>query len=305
MRANGKTAVALLVVALTTVGCSKNDKAQTKGVAPDSAPLKPVAQSGVPATLKQIDDEEGLPVETKPKARDRAATGPASFAEGEAAYKAKKYTVATTIFDRYTAEKPDNAWGHFMLGLSAWKGGDLAKSEKAFKAALAIDPDHLKSLMNLSRVLIEEKRFDDALDTLMRAGDIEPTSNEVQRLIGRASHALGKTDDAIEAYRHALELDEKDVWSMNNLGLLFLEQKRAEEAMPLFLKAVDLRKDVAAFHNNLGMAFEHTRRFKDAAEAYNDALSADAGYEKAKQNLARVEAIKVTGDDDDDRAGSK
>ena len=31
MRANGKTAVALLVVALTTVGCSKNE-GQTKGV---------------------------------------------------------------------------------------------------------------------------------------------------------------------------------------------------------------------------------------------------------------------------------
>ena len=304
MRANGTTVAALLVVALTTIGCSKNDKGQTKGVAPDSAPLKPVAPSGEAATLKQVDDEEGLPVETKPKARERAATGPASFAEGEAAYKAKKYTDATAIFDRYTAEKPDNAWGHFMLGLSAWKGGDLAKSEKAFNAALAIDPDHLKSLMNLSRVLIEQQRFDDALNTLMRAGDIEPTSNEVLRLTGRAYHALGRTNDAIEAYRHAIELDEQDVWSMNNLGLVFLEQKRADEAMPLFLKAVDLRKDVAAFHNNLGMAFEHTRRFKDAAEAYNDALSADAGYEKAKQNLARVEAIKVTGDDDE-RAGSK
>jgi Flp pilus assembly protein TadD len=92
---------------------------------------------------------------------------------------------------------------------------------------------------------------------------------------------------------------------MNNLALLFLEEKRADEAMPLLLKAVDLRKDVAAFHNNLGMAFEHTRRFKDAAEAYNDALSADPGYEKAKQNLARVEAVKVTGDEDDGRAGSR
>src|SRR5262245_2837411 len=305
MRANGKTAAALLVVALTTVGCSKNDKAQTKGVVPDSAPVKPVAQSGVPATLEQIDDEEGLPVETKPNARERAATGPALFAEGEAAYKARKYTAASTIFERYTAKKPENAWGHFMLGLSAWKGGDLVKAEKAFNDALAIEPDHLKSLVNLSRVLLEQKRFDDALNTLMRAGDIEPNSNEVPRLMGRAYHALGKTDDAIEAYRHAIELDEKDVWSMNNLGLVFLEQKRAEEAMPLLLKAVDLQKDVAAFHNNLGMAFEHTRRFKDAAEAYNDALSADAGYEKAKHNLARVEAIKVIDDDDDERAGSR
>ena len=92
---------------------------------------------------------------------------------------------------------------------------------------------------------------------------------------------------------------------MNNLGLLFLEQKRADDAMPLLLKAVDLRKDVAAFHNNLGMALEHTGRFTDAAAAYNGALSADPGYEKAKQNLARVEAVKVNEDESDDQAGSK
>jgi len=43
---------------------------------------------------------------------------------------------------------------------------------------------------------------------------------------------------------------------MNNLGLLFLEQGDAEEALPLLCRAVQLRKDVAAFHNNLGMALE-------------------------------------------------
>jgi tetratricopeptide (TPR) repeat protein len=299
MRPNRKTAAVLLVVALAAVGCSKRDKSPAKATAPYSAQTVPAVGPGESLAVKDT-DEEGFTADAKPQ-----FSGPVSFADGEAAYKAKKYTDATTIFERYTLEKPDNAWGHFMLGLSAWKGGDLPKAEKAFNAALSIDPDHLKSLVNLSRVLIEQKRFDNALDTLMRAGDIEPTSNEVQRLLGRAFYAQGKTDDAVEAYRHALELDEKDVWSMNNLALLFLEQKRAEEAMPLLLKAVELRKDVAAFHNNLGMAFEHTRRFKDAAEAYNDALSADPGYEKAKQNLARVEAVKVDADEDDERAGSK
>ena len=115
-----------------------------------------------------------------------------------------------------------------MLGMSAWRAGDLPKAETGFEAALAIDPDHLKSLVNLSRVLIEQKRFDEALDKLTQAGDIEPASNEVSRLIGRAYHAQGKIDDAVDAYRHAIELDEKDAWSMNNLGLLFLEQKRAD-----------------------------------------------------------------------------
>jgi len=33
---------------------------------------------------------------------------------------------------------------------------------------------------------------------------------------------------------------------MNNLGLLFLEQGDAEEALPLLCRAVQLRKDVAS-----------------------------------------------------------
>ena len=79
---------------------------------------------------------------------------------------------------------------------------------------------------------------------------------------------------------------------MNNLGLVLLEKKRAEEALPLFTKAVELKKDVAVFHNNLGMALEHTGRFGAAATAYSDAVTADPAYDKAKQNLARVEAVK-------------
>ena len=79
---------------------------------------------------------------------------------------------------------------------------------------------------------------------------------------------------------------------MNNLGLLLLETERADEAVPLLTKAVELRKEVAEFHNSLGMALEHTGHFRAAAEAYSSALLADPGYEKAKHNLARVEAVK-------------
>ena len=63
-----------------------------------------------------------------------------------------------------------------MLGLSAWKSGDLSKSEKAFEKALSIDPHHVKSLVNLSRVFIDQKRHDEAIDRLTRASEIEPES---------------------------------------------------------------------------------------------------------------------------------
>jgi tetratricopeptide (TPR) repeat protein len=218
-------------------------------------------------------------------------TTPASFDAGQAAYQAKKYSDATAIFDRYTTERPANAWGHYMLGLSAWKSGDLAKSEQAFEKALSIDPQHVKSLVNLSRVFIEQKRYDDAVARLSTAAEIDPESTEIYRLLGRAYYTQGKTDDAVSAYRRAIELNELDAWSMNNLGLVLLETGRADESLPLLTKATELRPEVPVFHNNLGMALEHTGRFTAAAAAYKAALAADPGYEKAKRNLARVEAV--------------
>jgi protein O-GlcNAc transferase len=79
---------------------------------------------------------------------------------------------------------------------------------------------------------------------------------------------------------------------MNNLGLIFLETNRAEEALPLLGRAVELKPEVPAFHNNLGMALEHTGRFREAATAYKGALAADPRYDKAQRNLARIEAIQ-------------
>jgi Flp pilus assembly protein TadD len=80
---------------------------------------------------------------------------------------------------------------------------------------------------------------------------------------------------------------------------MLLEQKRAADAVPFLTKAVELKNDVPVFHNNLGMALEHTGQFQAAAKAYEGAVTADPFYEKAKQNFARVSAIKTDGDEPD------
>lgn len=283
MRRNGQITAALLVVTVAAVGCSKGNQSQNSGSIPEthSAKMTPVSMTtNAPADIKRSD----VPA---------VKVGPPKFADGESAYAAGNYAEATRIFDRYTEEKPKNAWGHYMLGLSSWKGGDLAKSEKAFNEALSIDPDHFKSLLNLSRILIEQKRFDEAAVNLQHADELDPKSAEVQRLMGRTFDGQGKLDDAVMAYRNAIALDEKDTWSMNNLGFLFIGQKRFDEAVPLLTKAVELQPNVPVFRNNLGMALEHTKNFTAAAEEYKGALSADPKYARAQQNLDRVEAVKV------------
>jgi tetratricopeptide (TPR) repeat protein len=284
MRPTRTITAVLLLAAFGAVACSKRDRSARKQAhKTDTAQTKPIAH-----------DLKPQPVAPPVPAKDAAPTvgEPLSFADGQAAYQAKKYGEAAAIFEAYTERHPGNGWGHYMLGLAAWKHGDLPKSEKAFDMALRIDPKHVKSLVNQSRLFNDLKRHDDAIDRLSRAVDLDPENREVNRLLAHTYHLQGKTEEAVAVYRQVLEADEYDAWSLNNLGLLLVETERAEEAVPLLTKAVALRKEVAEFHNSLGLALEHTGHLRAAAEAYSGALLADPGFEKAKHNLQRVEAVK-------------
>jgi len=212
-----------------------------------------------------------------------------SYAQAQAAFDGGHYPEATELFGRYSTARPKSIDGHYMLGLSAWKAGNLELAESAFVATLQRDPNHLKSRINLSRVLLDRGQPGKAADQATTAVAIDPRSSHAYRIIGRVRSALGQFDGAQEAYTKALTFDETDVWSMNNLGHLLIQQGRFDEAIPPLARATQLRGDVAVFQNNLGVALERTGHFVEAAEAYRAAIEADSTFAKSATSLARVE----------------
>ena len=219
-----------------------------------------------------------------------APTAPAnvSYVDAESAFSGGRYAEATELFTGYTATHPDNPWGHYMLGLSAWKSGEHERALEGFDEALRLDPSHRKSLLNSARVLLETSRPREALERVERALAIEPLSSEGLRLVGRARHELGEIPEAIDAYQRAIALDERDVWAMNNLGLIYIQQGRSEEAIPPLARAVQLRGNAPVFQNNLGTALEQSGYTAAARQAYATALEADSTYAKASSSLARL-----------------
>lgn len=240
-------------------------------------------------TPKQASAKEPAPAPTEPPA---VSTAPVSFDEAETAFREHRYTDAISGFTAYTESRPANAWGFYMLGLSSWKAGDLTNAEAALREALTIDATHVKSYLNLSRVLLEEGQPDSAIATLDVVLRIDDSLGEAYRLIGRAHDIKGERDEAVTAYHQALVLDSTDVWSMNNLGLSLIQQGAFDEALRPLARAVELVPEVATFQNNLGVALERTGHFTLAAEAYRAALAADSGFTKASVNLERVQALK-------------
>jgi len=214
-----------------------------------------------------------------------------TFEEAEAAYNERRYDDAVDLFTRYTGRKSENPWGHYMLGLSAWKAGDYEIAENAFQKSLDLDPKHAKSWINLGRVLLDTERPGEAFAAIDEALALDPQSNAAYRLRGRAYDQMGQPQRAVDMYRKAIQIDDQDAWAMNNMALIFIEQGLFYDALPPLARAIEIRSDVPAFHNNMGMALEHTGHYRAAEEAYAAAVALNDSYGKAVDNLARVEEV--------------
>ncbi len=215
-----------------------------------------------------------------------------TYATSELAFHEGRYAEAADLFARYCDEHPGNAWGHYMLGLSLWKADRDVEAESAFQAALAQKPDHLKSLVNLARVQLEQDRPEAALASIEQAIGIAPESVDARRVLGRVYHSLGQLDDAAAAFTEALDLRADDAWSLNNLALVWIEQERFEAALPALARAAELAPEAATILNNLGTALEGTGHLSQALEQFE--LAAAQGSVKGELSLARLEAVTMS-----------
>lgn len=231
-------------------------------------------------------------VTSTPSQPEPTPVEPVTYAGADSAYRAKRYSDAVSGFTSYTRNKPSNPFGFYMLGLSAWKSGDLKTAEQAFRQSLSLDSTRVKSWLNLSRVQIEAGQPDSALVTIEQALQVDETSSEAYRLQGRAHDALGESAAAVKSYHEALSLAPRDVWSMNNLGVSLIHQGAFDDALRPLARAVQLEPGIATFQNNLGMALEHTGHFSAATDAYRSAVTIDSTFGKASSNLQRVQSLK-------------
>jgi len=257
---------------------------------------KPAAET-VPAAAPDVPDTVAVQeAVATPQQAEPIRTAPVTYAEAEEAYHGRDYDMAADLFAEYSDTHPQNAWGHYMLGMSLWKAGDPEGAFDGFENALSINPDHIKSLVNRGRVLLELEQPTAALTDLQHAWDLDQDNVQVLRVLARALAAAGDADSAMNTYRDLLRDHPDDVWALNNLGLLLIRQDRGPEAVPALALAVQMDPGLACARNNLGMALELSGRMQAASEAYAAALDLDPRYAKARASADRLAGL-VTGED--------
>ena len=273
------TSVALTIVAIVTACVSRGEKKKIDTTL-SSLPPAVVAPQGSPELASGEVDSA------------RTGTRTVTLASAQTAFTQRKYAEAVQSFGVYVERHPNNSFGYYMLGLSAWKNGDLDRAREALEKSLVLDSTNVKTLLNLGRVLLAQGQAEEARVHIEAAVALDSGSAEAHRMMARVQSTLGHRDSAEASYRLALSIDPNDSWSMNNLGLLLIDEGRYDEALMPLARAVELRPDAPAFANNLGVALERTGHPGSASIAYQAALAADSTYTKAQTSLARVYGLE-------------
>lgn len=278
-----------VLVALGIAACDveRKDRAQVGGS--ESQGMRTVAAAPAPSVEPGAVVPVSDPQPVEPPVVERRLPENVTYSDAEKVFRSGDYAGAALLFEAYAQRRPENPWGHYMLGISLWRAGDHEGAAAALRRTLEVDSTHTKGLLNLARVLLEQGKASDALEYAEKVVTLEPESGQGWRVLGNAHADLGMVDEAVSDYRRALVLDHRDAWTMNNLGLLMIREGRYEEALPPLARATELRPDVAVFQNNLGVALERTGHLAEAVVAFRAALDANPDYAKARVSLERVE----------------
>jgi Flp pilus assembly protein TadD len=106
--------------------------------------------------------------------------------------------------------------------------------------------------------------------------------------LGLALASSGRTDEAIEHYRKALEIKPDYVDAHNNLGIALASGGRIGEAIEHYQKALEISPDYALAQNNLGIALANRGQIDEAIEHFRKALEIDPDYADAQADLGNV-----------------
>ena len=180
-----------------------------------------------------------------------------------------------TVAAAPAAEEVQAPWEHYMLGVSAWKEGELGEAELHLREWVAHAPGDAKGRVNLARVLIEIGRPYEAKEHAAIAENLDPASVAAKRIHARALDESGDCSSAIAKYEDALWINPEDYWSLNNLGYLLIRHGRFEDAIGPLALAVQLDSTNAMFRSNLGAALRGAGHRFAALETLDAAPLAD------------------------------
>ncbi len=174
--------------------------------------------------------------------------------------------------------------------------GDDEAALALYRKVYDLDRSYTPALSSLGRLHYKAGRFEDLLETYqaeLRAAGKNPQSAALLYKMGELyEERLGRDEDAIIAYRKAIEMDPLNLRSLHALGRKLTERGRFDELAKLLELELSALTDPSARARTafrLGEVYEHRLKSPERAlAAYELTLSADSDFRPARDGRLRL-----------------
>ncbi len=214
------------------------------------------------------------PFEAK-HAEDRALT----YLLGTALIRAGRINEGEILIDRILRDG-NSAEAQLMLGTAHLMGRDLPAALEAFRAAVRLNPTLPTANAYLGKALRETGQVDEAQVCFLKELEINPLDFDANLFVGvHKFRREQKYEEALEHFRRALGVRPGALEVRFQVALVYLLQKRTDEALKLVEEVVREAPDFVEGHVTLTQLYyrlgrreeaEHHRRIVDELRARKD-----------------------------------
>ena len=159
------------------------------------------------------------------------------------------------------------------------------EAEKILRGLLNRDPDEGQALEQLSQILIDEGRSQEAIELLKQAA-VDSSSPDVYDLLGDAYTQAKDYPNAEDAYRKAIEQDPDDPGHRHGLASALVAQNKYAEAVEQFKKLTELEPGTADNHLRLAELYRRLGQFDNAQKSLEQAKQLEPGSLEVLYNQA-------------------
>jgi tetratricopeptide (TPR) repeat protein len=165
-------------------------------------------------------------------------------------------------------------------------------SETLFEHTAQVTRNNYLAYNNLGYYLSNRGKTQEAMENYRKALEINPQYEDAYNNMGYALAALKRYPEAIAHYRAALKFKPNHTEVHNNLGNALADLGQVDEAVEEYKIVLKENPEHADAHNNLGIALAMKGQFDQATAHFAAAIKYKKNYASAHSNLGNALAVQ-------------
>ena len=167
----------------------------------------------------------------------------------------------STLFSHALEVTQNNYLAHTNLGVALADGAKIDEAIIHYREAIKINPDACDAYYNLGLALRDKGKMEDALREFRETVRIRPSYADAHNNIGIILEMYYKKyDEAIYHYQSCLKIEPDNYGTHFNLGLTLIKNGKSKEAIEHFRQAINLKPDFEDARKALKLALAMERQ---------------------------------------------